>query len=90
MQQRRIVWFSGTVQGVGFRYTALSLARRFQVTGYVRNAPDGRVEMVIESQEHQADRFIQAVQDQMGSYISSTQQQMLPASGEFSDFSMRP
>lgn len=89
MQQRRIVWFSGTVQGVGFRYTALSLARRFQVTGYVRNTPDGRVEMVIESSEHQADRFIQALEDQMSGYIRSTQQQKLPASGEFSSFSIR-
>lgn len=37
------ILFSGHVQHVGFRYTALYLARRLHLTGWVQNLPDGRV-----------------------------------------------
>ena len=45
-EKRMQIFFSGTVQGVGFRFTAERLARRFPVTGFVRNLEDGRVEVV--------------------------------------------
>jgi len=46
------VFFSGRVQGVGFRFTACHLARRFKdLTGYVRNLGDGRVEILAEASE---------------------------------------
>ena len=38
----------GIVQGVGFRYTMKTVAAGFAVAGYVRNLPDGRVEVVLE------------------------------------------
>ena len=44
-QARWRVLFSGRVQHVGFRYTAYYLARPLYLTGWVRNLPDGRVEM---------------------------------------------
>lgn len=43
------VIFSGNVQGVGFRYTAYQLAKRFSVTGTVKNLNDGRVALYVES-----------------------------------------
>lgn len=46
--QRRIIIFSGRVQGVGFRFTTVQFARRRQLGGTVRNLPDGRVELVLE------------------------------------------
>ncbi|MHC4288506.1 MAG: acylphosphatase, partial [Planctomycetota bacterium] len=36
--------FKGRVQGVGFRYTTQRAASRYELTGYVRNLPDGTVE----------------------------------------------
>lgn len=42
------ILFSGRVQGVGFRYTALYLARQLYLTGWVDNLPDGRVEMELQ------------------------------------------
>ena len=48
-RERRHVWFSGRVQGVGFRYTCQTLARGFDVAGLVRNLADGRVELVVEA-----------------------------------------
>jgi len=47
-RERRRLYYSGHVQGVGFRYTCQSLARGFDVAGYVRNLPCGRVELVVE------------------------------------------
>ena len=44
---KRII-FKGRVQGVGFRFTAHSIARRCQLTGMVRNLPDGSVEMIVQ------------------------------------------
>ena len=46
--RRLHVFFSGTVQGIGFRYTALSIAEKFAISGWVRNCSDGRVELVSE------------------------------------------
>ena len=44
---RFLVIFSGRVQGVGFRYTSNQIAWRFDVTGWVKNLPDGSVQMVV-------------------------------------------
>ena len=85
-RQRRLIHFSGTVQGVGFRYTALRLARRFNVTGYVRNLPDGRVEMLVEGPADQIKDLLAAVVDRMGHYIRETTQQTSEPTGQFAEF----
>lgn len=48
---RKRIYFSGRVQGVGFRFTAEGLARRLGLTGYVRNLRDGRVELEVQGTE---------------------------------------
>jgi acylphosphatase len=63
------VLYQGHVQGVGFRYTTHGLARRFAVAGYVRNLPDGRVEVVVEGADQEVSRFLQALARQMAEYI---------------------
>ncbi len=64
MNRRRIqVLYSGTVQGVGFRYTVKSVATGFEVTGRVRNLPDGRVELVAEGPKEELDAFRQAIRE---------------------------
>ena len=85
-RQRRLVHFSGTVQGVGFRYTVRRLARRFDVTGHVRNLPDGRVEMLVEGPTEQINDLLAAVTDGMGHYIRETTQQTSEPTGQFADF----
>ena len=47
---RRRLIYQGRVQGVGFRYTVASIARRFPVTGYVKNLPDGNVELAVDGE----------------------------------------
>jgi acylphosphatase len=58
---RRQVLFYGRVQGVGFRYTTASIARRYPVVGFVRNLPDGSVELVAEAEPSVFDRFLQEI-----------------------------
>ena len=69
-RQRLHILYSGRVQGVGFRYTARVLACGFDVTGTVRNLPDGRVEIIAEGERVELDEFRKAVQDsELGSFI---------------------
>lgn len=87
--QRRHVVYEGMVQGVGFRYTARRIASRLPVTGFVRNLADGRVELAVEGMPPELDRFLEAIQDQMGDYIARTQVSASPAVGEFRGFDIR-
>jgi acylphosphatase len=51
------VLFSGRVQGVGFRYTAKTVATGFEIAGTIRNLPDGRVELVAEGSHAELDAY---------------------------------
>ena len=64
MNRRRMqILYSGTVQGVGFRYTVKTAATGFEVTGAIRNLPDGRVELVAEGVENELKAFRQAIRE---------------------------
>jgi acylphosphatase len=87
---RRRVYFSGRVQGVGFRYTCHDLARSFTVGGYVRNLRDGRVELVAEAEPSELDDFLAAIRLEMGRYITDVATETLtPGSDRFTEFSVR-
>jgi acylphosphatase len=83
---RRHIYYSGRVQGVGFRYTAQRIAQRFAVTGWVRNLPDGRVEMTVEGSDEEAEAFLAGLADSMADNIQSVQQRNEAETGEFSSF----
>jgi len=85
-QEQRIVLFAGTVQGVGFRYTACSLASKYAVTGTVRNLPDGRVECVVEGEQEEIDAFLDSLRERMAGYIRRETQQTAPSSGRYPGF----
>lgn len=55
------IFYSGCVQGVGFRYTAKTVAAGFEVTGVVRNLPDGRVELIAEGAHEELEAFRSAI-----------------------------
>jgi serine/threonine-protein kinase RsbW len=83
---RRTIHFRGKVQGVGFRFNAESIASRFTVTGYVRNLPDGRVELVAEGDKTELDHFQEAVEQTMNGHIESVEASQAAATGEFLSF----
>ncbi len=83
------ILFSGTVQGVGFRWTAERLARGLAVTGIVRNLPDGRVEIVATGETVTISKLISRLTDRFGSGISGVERIPRPGVEEFSGFTIR-
>ena len=57
------VFYEGHVQGVGFRYTTKSIAMGFDVTGWVRNLSDGRVELQVEGEDDEVDDFLKELEE---------------------------
>lgn len=72
MRKTMQVFYEGRVQGVGFRYTARRVAAGFDVAGYVRNLPDGRVEVVASGEPLEVDDFLAAMRDsELAGHISN-------------------
>jgi len=86
---RKHIYYSGRVQGVGFRYTTSHTARPYDVTGYVRNLSDGRVEVVVEGTPAAVESFLDDLSLEMHSYITDTQVTDEPFAGEFTNFDIR-
>jgi acylphosphatase len=57
------IYYSGNVQGVGFRYSVKSTAAGYEVTGVVRNLPDGRVQLQAEGARDELEAFRQGIRD---------------------------
>ncbi len=82
MKVRKHIYFSGRVQGVGFRYSAVHLARPLDVTGWVRNLWDGRVEMEAQGEEAAVDRLLAALHQQRWIVIDDMEVRELPVEEE--------
>ena len=81
------VLFSGRVQGVGFRYTAKTVAAGFEITGTIRNLPDGRVELTAEGNRAELDAFRAALHDAgLSGFIRDEQVTWTDAKNEFRGF----
>ena len=85
-EEQRIIRFVGSVQGVGFRFTTCRVAGSFDVTGSVRNCPDGGVECIVEGRPDEIAAFLQALEDQMGHFIRNRTEVSAPHTGRFHGF----
>jgi len=86
-RRRMTVFFSGRVQGVGFRYTTKTVATGFEITGIVKNLPDGRVELVAEGSHAELDAFRAALHDAgLAGFIRDEQVVWADAKNEFRGF----
>ena len=74
----RLYYFKGQVQGVGFRYNTEVIAESFPVKGFVRNLPDGRVELQVEGEERTVQAFVQAIQDRFTGCIQNLEFRDIP------------
>ena len=81
-----IVTFSGNVQGVGFRWRTKRIATDHTIGGYVKNLPDGSVELYVEGAEEDCQRFVDCVKREMCKEISAVHATVTPVLGrpEFS------
>ncbi len=87
-ETRRVV-FRGRVQGVGFRFTTCRIASGFPVTGYVKNLPDGSVELVSRGHSDDLTAFIDEICRVMQGNVSDFDSLLHPREEEFVDFSIR-
>ena len=87
--EQRIVTFRGNVQGVGFRFTACRVAEAHDITGYVRNLPDGSVQVVVEGDSPRINAFLADLEERMSGYICGRSQQIAPASGRYTSFGVK-
>ncbi len=78
--------FSGQVQGVGFRFTAFNMAHRHQLTGFVRNLPDGSVEMLAQGTAEAVDDCIRDIEEEFSGYIRETKTEEIPPNPQYKDF----
>jgi len=85
MTECRRVEYSGRVQGVGFRYTVLRLAKNHAVQGYVKNLANGHVEVVAEGTTAEIDAFLRGIERVMAGYVEESRVETVPVQG-FTDF----
>lgn len=86
-----IAKIAGRVQGVGYRYFAEDEANRLGLTGYVRNMPDGSVEVVAEGPRNVLEGFLAILRrGPSGANVTNVRHSFVPATGEFRDFHIRP
>ena len=91
MPERLHVYFSGHVQGVGFRYSVKQLSLEFEVTGWVKNLPDGRVELMVEGERDELETFQEAIPDAgLRRFIREAQLHWSEGTGEFRGFEIAP
>lgn len=89
MNKRAHIHYTGGVQGVGFRYTARSLAQGLGIKGWVRNSMDGGVELVVEGEESTLKDLLRKIKEEMN-YTSFTENiSWQGATGEFTGFEIR-
>jgi len=86
MKKQAHLFYSGSVQGVGFRYTAQDIARSLGVCGWVKNTQDGRVEIIAEGKEESLDIFMAQINQRLKRYIGNQDLSWEKAGGEFKDF----
>jgi acylphosphatase len=79
-------YYSGRVQGVGFRFTAGDIARRLGITGWVKNLHNGSVEIIAEAEEDKLKEFLDRINQHFSRYIQDSDIQWLAATEEFKGF----
>jgi acylphosphatase len=83
------VYYSGSVQGVGFRYTAQQIALDLGVKGWVKNLWDGRVEVLAEGEESRLKDFLARLEDDFSGHIRNADVSWEPATDSFRSFSVK-
>lgn len=85
-QAAKHIIFAGQVQDVGFRYTAERIARRYELTGFVRNLPDGSVEMLAQGAGQDIEDFLRDIRNTFTGYIRETQIEEVLPNPKYKDF----
>lgn len=80
------VIFKGPVQGVGFRYTTRRTADRYDLTGYVRNLPDGTVEALLQGTEPNIAACVDEIREYFSGHVREIKMTDQPVNPQYHDF----
>jgi acylphosphatase len=81
------VLYEGYVQGVGFRWTTKRIAHGYDVCGWVRNLPDGRVELQVSGGDEEVQAFLQAIREStLGGHINAERATEIEIASPFNGF----
>ena len=83
------IFFSGHVQGVGFRYSVLQVAKEFEVAGFVSNLADGRVQLEAEGTAADVTAYVSAVEERMHGYIRKLERSGKREPAQFRGFTIK-
>ena len=80
------IYYSGRVQGVGFRYTTQIFANELKLSGWVKNLNDGRVEILVEGKQEIVSQFIKNLDEHFEHHIQNKFLEYIPSTGQYSGF----
>lgn len=80
------IFYSGRVQGVGFRYTVHRFARAQELDGWVRNLGDGRVEILVEGSQAAIEELCERIDQQFEGYVREKKMVLAQAKGTLGAF----
>lgn len=87
--QTEHIFFSGRVQGVGFRATLRGIAKNVPVVGYVRNLPDGRVEAVVQGEAVAVEKLLTTIELRLPGHVRQVERRELTSAEDFAGFEIR-
>jgi acylphosphatase len=87
-QTAKHIIFTGRVQGVGFRYTAYNIASRYKLAGFVRNSPDGTVEMFAQGPDDDITACIRDIEESFHGYVRKTDIEEDTFNPQYTDFNI--
>jgi len=88
-QVAKHIIFIGCVQGIGFRFTAHNTANLYGLAGFVRNLPDGTVEMLTQGSDEDIDECVRDIKEYFSGYIRETKIEETPFDPRYKDFNIR-
>jgi acylphosphatase len=81
--------FFGSVQGVGFRYTASHAAHMYGITGFVRNEYDGSVTCEVQGHQEEIDQFLRVIESARFIEVTDMEKTRLPEDADERSFEVR-
>jgi len=89
VRQRAHIYYSGSVQGVGFRFAAERFGLSLGLKGWARNLTDGRVEVICEGPESDMHQFLREINSVFKARIDDIDIVWSEPTGEFDTFDIR-